>query len=69
MLIERRSMITGKVTQRDLPVTDEQMRRFNSGEGYIQEIFSNLSPGDREFIKTGITEAEWNAVFDAIDDE
>ena len=43
----------------ELPVTNDQMRRFYRGDGYIQNIFPELSAGQREFILTGITEEEW----------
>lgn len=43
----------------ELPVTNDQMRRFYRGDGYIQNIFPELSAGQREFIMTGITDEEW----------
>ena len=33
------------------------------GEGHIQNIFPHLTPGQREFIMTGITDDEWDETF------
>lgn len=30
---------------------------------FIQDAFPMLSPGEREFIQSGITPEEWNAIF------
>lgn len=63
MLIERTSTISGIKRKKDLPVTEDQMAKFKSGKETIQSIFPNLSPSDREFIKTGIVDEEWDTVF------
>lgn len=63
MIIKRVSMLTGDSHQKDLPVTQEQLDRWTSGE-LIQDVFPDLSTSDREFIKTGVTDSEWaNAAF------
>jgi hypothetical protein len=41
---------------------DEFERRYlawNHGKMYIQDAFPDLTNGQREFIKTGITSEEW----------
>ena len=58
MIIERKSVISGIVRQRDLDVTLEQIDRWKGGE-LIQNVFPHLSPADREFIVTGTTDEEW----------
>lgn len=63
MIIKRKSVISGVKRSRDLPVTEDQMTRFKARKETIQTIFPELSPSDREFIKTGITDEEWNANF------
>lgn len=63
MIVTRKSILTGIQRSIDLPITDEQVRRWNAREGYIQEIFSNLSADEREFIMTGITAEEWDDTF------
>ena len=62
MLIERKSMVSGKVHAMDLDVTQEQMDAWHSGM-YIQDAMPQLDDDEREFIKTGITPEEWDATF------
>jgi len=42
----------------DLPVTSEQLRRYETGNETIQEVFPNLSDVHREFIMSGIPPEE-----------
>lgn len=58
MLITRTSRITGRVHTLDLPVTQEQLARFERGE-LAQLAFPELAPPLREFLITGITPEEW----------
>lgn len=58
MNITRISMLTGQVHTRDLPVTQAQLDLYYKGT-LLQLAFPFLSPSDREFIKTGITDEEW----------
>ena len=62
MLITRTSPFTGKTVTKDLPITEDQYDDWQNGT-LIQRAFPHLSPGDREFIKTGITEQEWDRLF------
>lgn len=66
MLVTRVSTLTGNTNTMDLPVTQAQldeMARPMSERRYVQDIFPDLSADEREFIKTGITPAEWDAAF------
>ena len=58
MLITRKSLVSGKVHTLDLPVTEAQLQAYGDGD-LLQDAFPDLSPPLREFIKTGITPAEW----------
>jgi len=62
MTITRISPITGVVHTLDLPVTEEQLIEYQQG-ALLQNAFPHLSAGDREFIKSGITDAEWQSLF------
>ena len=53
MLIERIHPFTGKLNAMELPVTKEQLQRWRDGE-LIQRAMPNLTPDEREFIKTGL---------------
>lgn len=44
-------------------VSDEQYRKYINGESYIQNIFSELTPGEREMLITGICPECWNKIF------
>lgn len=64
MIIVRRSPFSGQVHEMDLPITQAELDEFNSPQGrLIQDIWPDLTPGQREFIKTGITDEEWDAAF------
>jgi hypothetical protein len=62
MLVTRQSIISKTTNTRDLPITEEQMDAFNRGE-LAYKAFPNLSPADREFIISGITDEEWQKSF------
>jgi hypothetical protein len=63
MLIKRTSITTGITREKDLDVTPEQMMKYETKQGLIQNIFKNLNADDREFIKTGMTPEEWDDIF------
>ena len=63
MIIKRTSQVSGITREFDLPVTLEQMGRYESGLETIQDIFPHLTDDEREFIKTGITAEEWDNMF------
>ena len=62
MLIERTSMFTGITRSMELPITKEQWAAFQNG-ALVQDAFPHLSPDEREFIITGMTEEEWDDIF------
>ena len=62
MLITRKSPFSGKVNTREIPVTQEQLDRWQKG-ALIQNAMPNISADDREFIMTGITPEEWEEAF------
>lgn len=68
MQITRTSILSGVKRTLDIDVTEEQLSRWKAGE-LIQNVMPNLSENDREFIKTGITAEEWEAMSDESEDE
>lgn len=68
MLITRTSTITGQEHTLDLDINPDQLVRINTGIELIQNIVPHLSPSDREFIMTGITDEEWDNMFGSIED-
>jgi len=63
MIVERCSNLTGEWNEMDLPITEEQLQRYENGEGCVQSIFPTLPAEQREFIMSGITPQEWKKVF------
>lgn len=66
MIITRISPLTGKSSTMDLPVTQEQMDEWaqpRRSRRFVQEIFPQLTAEQREFIKTGYTAEDWDAMF------
>ncbi len=64
MIVERKSIVTGKVYQMDINVTQQQLFDFMNGRsGLAQEAFPNLSVDEREFIISGIHPTEWVELF------
>jgi hypothetical protein len=62
MVITRTSLFSGKVNTMDLPITQEQIDRWDGGE-LIQNVFPDFTPSQREFLITGITDEEWEDAF------
>lgn len=64
MQITRTSMFSGITRTREMPtVTEERLARWQGKKELIQNVFPDLSSGDREFLMTGVTEEEWDAMF------
>ena len=55
MRIVRTSPFTGNTNIREINVTEAQIEAWENGE-LIQNAMPHLSAGEREFIKTGITD-------------
>ena len=62
MLIIRTSPFSGNTNSMEIEVTQEQLSSWENGT-LIQNAMPNLSADEREFIKTGITPAEWDSAF------
>lgn len=62
MKITRVSSITGREHTLEVPVTEDQLTAWQNGE-LIQNAMPNVPAELREFIKTGITPHEWDAMF------
>jgi hypothetical protein len=63
MLVTRTSRMSGVTRTLDIPVTQEQLNVWESGT-VIQAAMPNLSDSEREFIMTGMTDEEWDSLFD-----
>ena len=63
MMIQRKSVLTGVVRTRNIPVNPEDLALWEAGFVSLQEVMPYLNDTDREFILTGITAEEWNTAF------
>jgi len=60
--IVRKSLFTGETHEMELPITEEQLRRWQDGE-LIQRVFPHLTADQREFLISGVTPEEWRDTF------
>lgn len=68
MEITRKSRLSGITRTLDLPITHDQLLDYSRG-ALIQDAFFNLTPAEREFFMTGITEDEWNEMYKDLEDD
>lgn len=66
MRVIRRSTLTWKVHEMDLPVTQAQLDEHARGR-CVQDVFPELTLEQREFIISGITPEEWNSAFPEVE--
>jgi len=62
MQITKKSEYSGIIHVREINVTPEQLEKWKKG-AKIQDVMSNLSDSEREFIMTGMTQEERDAAF------
>jgi hypothetical protein len=62
MIIMKVSIISGVKNAMNLPVTEEQLNEWKNGK-LIQNAMPNLTPTQREFLITGMSEAEQKKFF------
>ena len=68
MQITRTSFMTGITRTVDLDVTQQQLDNYENGV-LLQNAFPNLSPSEREFIKSGITDGEWESLSETLEEQ
>ena len=63
MKVTKQSQISGVIRTMELDITAQQLWNYEMGLGLIQDVFPNLNSSEREFLKTGVTDEEWNRFF------
>jgi len=63
MKIIRKSSLTGVEHTMDIDVTFEQLWQIDNRTDLVQNIVPHLSPSEREFLISGITDEEWQTAF------
>jgi len=66
MKLTRKSIFSGKETTRDLPITVNEIMRWQSGE-YIRDVWPDLDPYDQEWLISGLTNEEQDELFNKED--
>lgn len=66
MLITRIHPFSKKEITREINVTEEQLILWKIGGVVIQDAMPNLTPSEREFIKTGLTDEDWDLLSEEI---
>ena len=62
MIITRPSPLTGRTQSLDINITIEQIKAWEQGS-LIQDIMPQLTAEEREFIISGCTPEDFNALF------
>jgi len=62
--IERRSPLTGKLNSMEITMNPQDYIAFERGKN-IQDALPYLTTDEREFIKTGIYQGEWEDIYPA----
>jgi hypothetical protein len=69
MILKRKSILSGKVHELEIDITEKQYLDFQNDKlGLIQNAFPHLSRDEREFIISGIHPDEWNEIFGLLND-
>jgi hypothetical protein len=63
MLVSKQSPLSGKINTLEIPVTQEQLDRWQSGRALIQNVMPHLTDDQREFLMTGYTAEDWEKMF------
>jgi hypothetical protein len=70
--ITRESILDGKTRTIEIPLTESEFSiacyRWAEGDLLIQDAFPTLTPSQREFIKSGITDEQWQDLFGSYDE-
>ena len=61
MLVNKKSLFSGKLHEMEIDVTNKEIALWMEGS-LIQDVMPNLTANEREFLMTGITPAEWDEV-------
>ena len=69
MLITKTSSLTGISHTLDINITEQQLKDVDNKTDLIQRIVPNLSPAEREFLLSGITDKEWQTAFADIEED
>ena len=61
--VVRFNPFAGKNSSMNLQVTEEQLDLYYNDKHLVQQVFPNLTNGEREFLMSGITPESWEKTF------
>ena len=61
--VTRKSILTGVVRTKEIDISPEDLELVERTTVLVQDIAPHLSASDREFIISGATDQEWDAMF------
>ena len=62
VFVHKRSMLSGKVNSMVLPTTQGKIEYWLQSGELIQNVMPDLNDNQREFLMSGITPREWDAM-------
>lgn len=68
MMITRTSPVTGEVRTLEIMCSESDYKAWENG-ALIQDVMSYLSPADREYIISGATQADWDMMFQEMEED
>lgn len=68
MVVTKISILSGIKSDRELDITMTQLIRIAKGE-HVQNVVPHLSPEEREFLISGMTEEEQQEIFGTHENE
>lgn len=69
MQVKRKSILTGEMNTRDIPLNPDDMMLYQLEMGTVDDLMPYLSDTDRTFIMTGITDEEWQDAFADVNED
>lgn len=65
MIVSNQSILDGQIYEMDLPITEEEYLTYQifGHQFLVQDMFPNLSNGQRELLLNGITPEKWKEHF------
>lgn len=68
-IFEKRSNLTGNLNRMELPITSADVEAWERSGQHVQRYFPQLDATQREFLLTGASQEEWDAMFPEEEDD
>lgn len=68
-IFEKRSNLTGNLNRMELPITPADVEAWERSGQQVQRYFPQLDATQREFLISGASQEEWDAMFPEEEDD